>query len=59
MTTNSMPEGIAEDAIDALYEREQLPFVPASGRPAPALRLSFPNNHARMAMVSATEPPSM
>lgn len=45
----SMPEGIAE-RIDALYERGVL-FCAASGRPAPALRLSFPNNHARMAMV--------
>ena len=45
----SMPAGIAE-RIDALYERGIL-FCAASGRPAPALRLSFPNNHARMAMV--------
>ena len=45
----SMPMGIAE-RIDALYERGIL-FCAASGRPAPALRLSFPSNHARMAMV--------
>lgn len=45
----SMPEGIAE-RIDALYERGIL-FCAASGRPAPALRLSFPENHHRMAMV--------
>lgn len=46
----SMPEGIGE-RIDALAERG-IVFCAASGRPGLALRESFPDHHADMAIVA-------
>ena len=46
----SMPEGIGE-RIDALAERG-IAFCAASGRPGLALRESFPDHHADMAIVA-------
>lgn len=46
----SMPEGIGE-RIDALTERG-IVFCAASGRPGLALRESFPDHHADMAIVA-------
>lgn len=46
----SMPDGI-DDRIDALISRG-IVFCAASGRPALALRESFPNHHADMAIIA-------
>ena len=46
----SMPEGI-DERIDALTEHG-IVFCAASGRPALALRQSFPRHHANMAIVA-------
>lgn len=46
----SMPEGV-DERIDALTERD-IVFCAASGRPGLALRESFPDHHADMAIVA-------